>query len=148
MLHKILSRRMLFLGVALVLFGCGKTALPEEDVEKSPSNPNVATADEWSGQNAATTEELLAGRFPGVQVYRVAGGTAVRIRGGTSLLGNDQPLFVVDGMAIEPGPGGALTGLNPADIEKIEVLKDIGSTAMYGGRGANGVIVIRTRRGR
>ena len=50
-------------------------------------------------------------------------------------------------MIIEPGPGGALVGINPADIEKIEVLKDIGSTAMYGSRGANGVILIKTKRG-
>jgi TonB-dependent SusC/RagA subfamily outer membrane receptor len=148
MLHEFPCRRTVLLAAAFVLFGCGKAALPEEDATPRPGDPNVATADQWSGQNAASTEELLAGRFPGVQVYRVPGGIAVRIRGGTSLHGNDQPLYVVDGMTIEPGPGGALTGLNPADIEKIEVLKDIGSTSMYGGRGANGVIVIKTRRGR
>lgn len=147
MTHEASVRRILALA-ALTLLGCGKATLPDHAEDVRPGNPNVATADEWSGQNAATAEELLAGRFPGVQVYRVPGGIAVRIRGGTTLHGNDQPLFVVDGMTIEPGPGGALTGINPADIEKIEVLKDIGATSMYGGRGANGVIVIRTRRGR
>jgi TonB-dependent SusC/RagA subfamily outer membrane receptor len=71
----------------------------------------------------------------------------VRIRGTTTLSGDNQPLYVIDGMTIEPGPGGALMGINPADIEKIEVLKDIGSTGQYGSRGANGVILIRTKRG-
>ena len=53
---------------------------------------------------------------------------------------------MVDGIAIEAGPGGALTGINPHDIESIRVLKDAADTAMYGLRGANGVIVIRTKR--
>jgi iron complex outermembrane receptor protein len=92
-------------------------------------------------------EELLAGRFPGVEVYRAPGGIAVRIRGSSSVYGSNEPLYVVDGMPIDPGPGGALVGINPSDIEKIEVLKDAGSTAQWGVRGANGVIVIKTKRG-
>ena len=94
----------------------------------------------------AQAEELLEGRFAGVRVYRVPGGIAVRIRGATSVLGSNEPLYVVDGMEMDPGPGGALVGINPADITHIEVLKDIGSTAAYGVRGANGVILITTRR--
>ena len=94
-------------------------------------------------------EELLTGRFAGVRVLRLPnGGVAVRIRGGTSVVGSNEPLYVVDGLPIEPGPGGALTGINPSDITKIEVLKDIGSTSLYGVRGANGVVLISTRRGR
>ena len=81
-------------------------------------------------------------------MFRVNGGIAVRIRGAVSFSGDTEPLYVVDGQTIEAGPGGALMGINPGDIEKIEVLKDIGSTSMYGSRGANGVIVIRTKRGR
>ncbi|HEX2202612.1 MAG TPA: TonB-dependent receptor plug domain-containing protein [Longimicrobium sp.] len=98
------------------------------------------------GARVRSAEEMLEGRFAGVRVVRVPGGIAVRIRGATSVEGSNDPLYVVDGMPIEPGPGGALTGINPADITRIEVLKDIGSTSLYGVRGANGVVLISTRR--
>ena len=92
-------------------------------------------------------EEALAGRFPGVEVNRTPdGGIAVRIRGGSSILGSNEPLYVIDGVEIAPGPGGALAGINPHDIASIEVIKDPAGEAMYGVRGANGVIVIRTKR--
>ena len=133
--------------IMVVVMGCGGGA-KLDDAESRPSRGQAATADQWKGENATTTEELFVGRFSGVQVYRVAGGIAVRIRGGTSLMGNNEPLYVIDGMTIEPGPGGALTGINPNDIAKIEILKDIGATSLYGGRGANGVILITTKRGR
>ncbi len=103
----------------------------------------------WRGQPVAHAEELLAGRFPGVEIIPLASGDiSVRIRGATSIMGSNEPLFVIDGMEISPGPGGALVGINPADIATIQVLKDVGSTALYGVRGANGVIVITTKRGR
>jgi TonB-dependent starch-binding outer membrane protein SusC len=120
---------------------------PSNKPDQGPHVSNQATDSQWNGQSVARAEELLAGRFPGVEVYRVQGGIGVRIRGGTSVNGSNEPLYVVDGMTIEPGPGGALVGINPADIEKIEVLKDAGSTAQWGVRGANGVIVIKTKRG-
>ncbi len=86
-------------------------------------------------------------KVPGVWITRTAdGGIAVRIRGTTSLHGNNAPLYVVDGLPIQPGPNGSLTGVNPYDIESIQVLKDAASTSMYGARGANGVIVIKTKR--
>ncbi len=85
-------------------------------------------------------------RFPGVQVNQTSdGGIAVRIRGTTSIRGNNEPLYVIDGVPIQPGPGGSLTGINPYDIESIEVLKDAASTAIYGVRGANGVIIIKMK---
>ena len=115
---------------------------------KTPTPPaNVATDSQWAGQNAARVEELFAGRFAGVEVTKIPGGISVRIRGGSTINGSNEPLYVIDDMVIDPGPGGALVGINPADVAKIEVLKDIGSTAMYGSRGANGVILIRTKRG-
>jgi TonB-dependent SusC/RagA subfamily outer membrane receptor len=115
---------------------------------KVPTPPqNVATDSQWAGQNATRVEELFVGRFAGVQVMKIPGGISVRIRGGSSITGSNEPLYVIDDMPIEPGPGGALVGINPADIEKIEVLKDIGQTAVYGSRGANGVILIKTKRG-
>lgn len=79
-------------------------------------------------------------------IRRPDGSIAVRIRGGTSVYGDSEPLYVIDGMTVQAGPGGALQGINPYDIVRIEVLKDIGSTAAYGVRGANGVILITTRR--
>jgi TonB-dependent SusC/RagA subfamily outer membrane receptor len=141
-------QRMSRTGIALmvwtpVLTACGPA--PLRKAEAGRPNPNTATADQWQGQTAAQPEELFAGRFPGVQVVRLPDGIAVRIRGTTSVSGSNEPLYVIDGMTIEPGPGGALTGINPADIASIEVLKDIGSTSLYGVRGANGVIVITTK---
>jgi TonB-dependent starch-binding outer membrane protein SusC len=103
-------------------------------------------ADDIRASDVTRVEELFAGRFPGVQVLRhPGGGISLRIRGATSVLGSNEPLYVIDGFPIEAPPGGALVGLNPADIQRIEVLKDIGSTSFYGMRGANGVVVITTK---
>jgi TonB-dependent starch-binding outer membrane protein SusC len=86
-------------------------------------------------------------RFPGVTVTRTADGAiALRIRGTTSILGSNEPLYVLDGVEIQAAPGGALAGINPYDIASIEVVKDPAGTAMYGLRGANGVIIIKTKR--
>lgn len=131
---------------ALFLIGCSNSARLEDSAPKDTRK--AVTDKDWKGQVVASPEELLAGRFPGVNVLRVPGGIAVRIRGESTFNGEREPLYVVDGMSIEAGPGGALQGINPGDIERIEVLKDIGSTAQYGSRGANGVILITTKRGR
>jgi iron complex outermembrane receptor protein len=91
-------------------------------------------------------EQLLAGRIAGVMVTRApSGGISVLVRGPSSFYLTDEPLYVVDGVPIEPGRGGTLAWINPQDIASIEVLKDPASTAIYGARGANGVIVIRTK---
>jgi TonB-dependent SusC/RagA subfamily outer membrane receptor len=129
--------------VLLIACSQNRSSQPPQDTK----NANAASDSQWVGQNATRVEELFVGRFPGVEVWRVPEGLSVRIRGATSVMGSTEPLYVIDGMTIDPGPGGALVGLNPADIEKIEVLKDAGSTAMYGVRGANGVILIKTKRG-
>jgi TonB-dependent SusC/RagA subfamily outer membrane receptor len=89
---------------------------------------------------------MLQGRASGVHVYAVPGGIAVRIRGVTSPVGNNEPLYVVDGIPIQAGPGGSLFGINPHDIASIDVLKGT-AAAIYGVRGANGVIVVKTKRG-
>jgi len=117
--------------------------LPGDSTAGSPVES--ATSDEWEGRTVARTEELFAGRFPGVQVIQTPGGISVRIRGQSSVLGSTEPLYVIDGMPLEPSPSGLLT-VNPSDIAKIQVLKDISSTAIYGVRGANGVILITTKR--
>ena len=107
----------------------------------------IVTADDIAKAPGQSVEQVLAGRFPGVEVIRTPdGGFAVRIRGGSSLRGSNTPLYVLDGIEISPGPNGYLTGVNPNDIESIQVLKEPAETALYGVRGANGVIIIRTKR--
>ena len=109
-----------------------REVVTSKDITKDPSQP---------------IEQALAGRFPGVEVNRTPdGGVSVRIRGGSSIMGSNEPLYVIDGVEINPGVNGALVGINPYDIDSIEVLKDATSTAMYGSRGANGVILIKMKK--
>src|SRR5687768_11826009 len=83
---------------------------------------------------ASRVEEMIQGRMAGVVVTRVAGGGfAVRIRGASNFMGGGEPLFVIDGVPlISSRPGHELDGINPSDIERIDVLKDAGSAAVYG----------------
>jgi TonB-dependent starch-binding outer membrane protein SusC len=142
-----MKRRLIAVALLIASVG-GCSTRASKGSEEAGARPGVVTDSQWAGQAPARAEELLAGRFPGVEVYAApGGGTIVRIRGNSTLYGDNQPLYVIDGQTIDAGPGGALMGINPLDIEKIEVLKDIGSTAAYGSRGANGVILIRTKRG-
>ena len=99
------------------------------------------------GHRTARLEELLS-RIPGVRVVRTAGGEfSVRIRGMQSFHGSDEPLFVVDGVPLASFRGGmsVVAGIPPGDIARIDVLKDA-SAAIYGSQGANGVILITTKR--
>ena len=93
-------------------------------------------------------EDMLRGQVAGVQVRQEGGNLVIRIRGTESIRadGNADPLFVIDGIAVPLGVGGALQGINPRDVASIRVLKNASETAMYGSRGANGVIVITTVR--
>jgi len=95
-------------------------------------------------------EELLRG-VPGLDVTRLPdGGYQLRIRGHRSIRGNpgdDDPLIVIDGIPSAAGAA-ALADIAPTDVARIEVLKDAGATSQYGSRGANGVIVITTKRAR
>jgi len=107
-------------------------------------------------------EAALEGRAPGVQVISGNGlagsGSVIRIRGIGSISASGDPLYVVDGVPVIADPflrgnGGAmnqnpLSSINPNDIESIEILKDAGATGIYGSRGANGVVLITTKRGR
>jgi len=94
-----------------------------------------------------TIERLFAGRFPGVSVTQApGGGLQIRIRGGSnSFLAGEEPLYLVDDTPLPAGTGG-IVHLNPYDIEKIEVLKNPADIAVYGIRGANGVIKVTTTR--
>lgn len=92
--------------------------------------------------------EALAGRLAGVQVTGSEGtpdaNVQIKVRGGTSISQSNTPLYVVDGIQVE----NALNVLSPQDIESIDVLKDASATAIYGSRGANGVVIITTKGGR
>ena len=91
-------------------------------------------------------EQMLAGRISGAIVTRSAnGGISVRMSGPTSFFLTHAPLYVVDDIPIEPGPNGTLSWLNAEDIESIAVLKFESNTAIYGVRGSNGVILIKTK---
>jgi TonB-dependent SusC/RagA subfamily outer membrane receptor len=106
---------------------------------------------ELDGMRVARVEELLQGRVPGVYVTRTSTGDfSVRIRGAKTFgHGSDEPLYVVDGMPLMSGGlRAALMGIAPQDIARIDVLKDAGATAVYGSKGANGVILITTKRRR
>ena len=125
----------------------------------------VEVEDEVANQSNSI-DQLLQGRAAGVQVVQNAAtpgaGISVKIRGTNSLRGNNEPLYVVDGVIISSAgedvlPAGVgnlgqesqngLAGINPRDIESIQVLKDASATAIYGSRGANGVVVITTKKG-
>jgi len=92
--------------------------------------------------------EAITGRLAGVQVVTAEGSPdadiSIRVRGGTSLTQDNSPLYVVDGIQVE----NALSYLSPQDIETIDVLKDASATAIYGARGANGVVIITTKGGK
>ena len=90
----------------------------------------------------------MLSRVPGVRVIERPGGAlSVRIRGTGSFQGGQEPLYVIDGMVMAIGDTG-LGGINPNTIKSITVLKDPGETAIYGSRGANGVVIIKTKQGR
>jgi TonB-linked SusC/RagA family outer membrane protein len=136
----------------------------KKDVTGSVSSVKV---DENIANQTTGIDQLLQGRAAGVQVSQnssaLGSGVSVRIRGTNSLRGNNEPLYVVDGIIIASsgedvlaagGVGNSgqeaqngLTGINPRDIESIEVLKDASATAIYGSRGANGVVLITTKKG-
>lgn len=91
--------------------------------------------------------DILQAKAPGLVVMPTGnGGISLQIRGPSTFLGSNEPLFVIDDVPVQPGHGGALVGVNPYDIESIRVLKNPADIAIYGVRGANGVIVIRTKK--
>ena len=111
-----------------------------------PKSSNTVTADDLERAGDDAIVKALSNKVPGISVSMTADGSlAVRIRGTNSINGNTEPLYVIDGMSVQSGPGGALQGINPHDIESIEVLKDAASLSYYGVRAANGVIIIKTK---
>ncbi len=120
---------------------CASSNTRREPVAK----PQVTAADmETTGD---PIEKTLQAKVSGVVIGRAPDGSiSVEIRGTSSFYSGTGPLYLVDDVPFQPGPGGALTGVNPHDIESIKVLKNPADTGIYGMRGANGVIVIKTKR--
>ena len=127
----------------------------EQEVRDRTGVVDVVTPEEFNTGRIVSPEQLIQGKVAGVQVVdnnEPGGGFALRIRGGASVNASNEPLYVIDGVPLQVG-GGASAGrnplnfLNPNDIESVTVLKDASSTAIYGSRGANGVILVTTKSG-
>ena len=135
-------------------------------VKKSDLTGSVSSVNAEQIKKTVNTslDQALAGRAAGVQVTQSSGqpggAVSIRIRGGNSVNGGNEPLYVIDGFPVysdnsvsnsgaNRGPAtNALASINPADIESMEILKDASATAIYGTRGANGVVIITTKRGK
>lgn len=126
----------------VVVIGYGTT-------RKSDLTGSVVTVsgEELNNVPVATAAEAMTGRLAGVQIISTEGSpdaeVNIRVRGGGSLTQDSSPLIIVDGF-----PVNSLSDITPSDIESITVLKDASSTAIYGSRGANGVVIITTKSGR
>lgn len=131
--------------VASALAACASSKPRDPGPAVVPSG-QVAAADAQQSPNEPI-EKYLAARSAGVVIGHAPDGSlTVRIRGGSSsLYGNNAPLYIVDGVPFSPAADGGLSGINPYDIESIRVLKEASDLTMYGARGANGVIVIKTK---
>ena len=137
-----------------VLVGFGKSGI--RNISAGVVSLQESVMNDYS---AGSIEEFLIGRAPGLLVRKYDGqpgsGISVRIRG-VSTLNNNEPMWIVDGVVLNAGlnlPGNTgglnpLSSLHPADVESITVLKDASAAAIYGARGANGVILVTTRRGK
>ncbi|MFT2007312.1 TonB-dependent receptor [Pontibacter sp. 13R65] len=145
--------------VVVVGYGTQK----EKDVTGSVTS---VSAENFNKGPQQSPQQLIQGKMSGVQISqnsgKPGGSNTVRIRGGTSVTGSNEPLYVIDGVPIATAPStrqnnvgdifdqepvNPLMTLNPNDIESVTVLKDASATAIYGSRGANGVIVITTKKG-
>lgn len=142
------------------------TVIGYGSIRKSDLTGSVASinSEDLSAGMNSSLDNALAGKLPGVQVTQISGmpgsGASIRVRGTNSLTANNQPLYVIDDVPYEGGGGAGgldvggigngispLSQINISDIESIEVLKDASSTAIYGSRGSNGVVLITTKRG-
>lgn len=146
---------------SVVVVGYGQ--VNKKDVTGSVSSMK---GDELNKMNSSNFDAMLTGRAAGVHVVKSSGApgavASIRIRGGTSAVGNNEPLYVIDGIPIELGDGfgnaayqtdsrnkiSPLASINSEDIESIDILKDASATAIYGSRGANGVVIVTTKRGK
>jgi len=133
--------------LSLVLIGAVAAGCVSRNARPDPS---AMTAEDSARYIIEPFEKVWQARAPGLSVTRTRDGlVAVQlIRGPSSFYSSNDPLYVLDDVPFQPGPGGVLTGVNPYDIESIKVLKNPTDTAIYGIRGANGVILITTKKPR
>ena len=127
------------------------------EVKKADATGSVTaiSAKDFSQATITSPQELLIGKAAGVIANNVSGtagaATKIRIRGGSSVLANNDPLIVVDNIPLESagisGMANPLSTINPNDIESFTILKDASATAIYGSRASNGVIIIKTKKG-
>jgi len=134
----------------VVIIGYGTTT-----VKDATGSVAAVTQKDFNQGNIVNPQGLITGRVAGVNVTSdgsPGGGSAIRIRGGSSLGASNDPLYVIDGMPISSsnasGSRSPLASLNPNDIESFSILKDASATAIYGSRASNGVIIITTKRGK
>jgi TonB-dependent SusC/RagA subfamily outer membrane receptor len=141
-------RSLAVAGCLLATAACSRYSLddvsqPDPDLAAPVSDASVLDREEMSRYSVATMTELLQGKIAGVHVRTDrTGQPSIQIRGRTSVIQESQALIMVDGL--ESNARTLLT-MNPRDVARVEVLKD-GSAAIYGVRGANGVLLITTRR--
>ncbi|MCT4644636.1 MAG: SusC/RagA family TonB-linked outer membrane protein, partial [Carboxylicivirga sp.] len=122
----------------------GYGSMKKKDLTGAIASVNV---EEMEKMPVANVAQAMAGRVAGVQITTSEGepgaGISIRVRGGGSITQSNEPLYIIDGFPSEDG----LSALDPSDIESIDILKDASSTAIYGARGANGVVVVTTKGG-
>ena len=134
------------LPVVIVLTACGRGRAASPQPESSTPPGTVLTADDIRRSPGQSLEQLLLARVPGLTIQRAADGhSKLVLRGKNTILGDDEALFVVNGIPLGPAVTGNLAAVDVHDIETVQVLRDAAATAAYGIRGANGVIVIRTK---
>jgi TonB-linked SusC/RagA family outer membrane protein len=145
-----LAEDILLLDEAVVIgYGTART----KDLTGSAA---VINSEDFNKGSVTTPEQLVMGKVPGVKINSNNGapgsGSTIRIRGGTSINASNDPLIVIDGVPLDnggvAGAANPLNLINPNDIETFVVLKDASATAIYGSRGANGVILITTKKGK
>jgi len=130
---------------AWVLLGLA-AACATGSTRSDPAATPALTADDLERNTAEPIERALQAKEPGILVSNTPDGIIVQIRGPGSFYSGGAPLYVIDEVPMQAGPGGVLSGINPHDIESIKVLKNPADIGIYGVRGANGVIVITTKR--
>ena len=125
-----------------------KAGYGDQPAEKVAGAVSSLGSEEESGGTFATMVEMLRGRVPGLQIWEDPNGEiSVRIRGNQSILFDNSPLLVVDGVTVPSYSfSSTLRSMDPRDVRNVQVLKDAGSTSMYGSRGAHGVILISLKR--
>ncbi|WP_159018858.1 SusC/RagA family TonB-linked outer membrane protein [Algibacter sp. L3A6] len=134
----------------IVVIGYGSTTKKD-----ATGSVEAITSEDFTRGNIVTPENLLSGRVSGVSVTTSGApgsGSQIRIRGGSSINGSNDPLIIIDGLPIDnnsvKGSRGVLASINPNDIDSFSVLKDASATAIYGSRASNGVIIIVTKKGK